>query len=154
IRESRPLHNQVIAVRGFIDGDGSITGGAPGTFVGSGQLALDTQQLRGPGNFAPGWNLTLGLLCENEGCIQARWLHLSESRYAATATLAPAFALNGVNLVDTFLTANVYNFPIEFAGNPQNVNAGNVGATFGIWNAATLMQEVYLQRFDTYEVSG
>src|SRR3954454_11859262 len=60
-RETRPLRNQVVAVRGFTDTDGSATldGSleAPGTFHGSLDTALDTRQLRGPGNFQPGFNI-------------------------------------------------------------------------------------------------
>src|SRR5262245_41717285 len=43
-RETRPLRNETVAYRGFIDVDGSITN-RPGQFVGSGTAALNTQQL-------------------------------------------------------------------------------------------------------------
>ena len=45
----------------------------------------------------------------------------------------------------------MFNFPINYAGNAFNLggpNAGNPGATFGIWNAASLQTIGYVQRFD------
>ena len=50
--QSRTLRNQVIATRGFYDAGGLITG-TPGTFVGSGATALQTDDL-GSSSLSPG----------------------------------------------------------------------------------------------------
>src|SRR4051812_33712124 len=41
-RQTRPVSDQIVAVRGFVDVDGTVTGQPPGTFVGSGATALNT----------------------------------------------------------------------------------------------------------------
>ena len=41
MRQNRPLASQTVAIRGFVDVDGAIQGGAPGTFVGTGREALE-----------------------------------------------------------------------------------------------------------------
>jgi hypothetical protein len=46
----------------------------------------------------------------------------------------------------------VYNFPVDYAGPPMKVNAGDAGATFGIWNAASINQENFTQRFDQFDL--
>lgn len=153
LRQTRPLRDQAVAWRGIVDIDGSITG-TPGNPVGQGLPALDVQQLRGPGTYAPGSVVTLGWLFENEVCLQFSWWHLWDARYSATAGLLPAGLQAGPGGINTFLTSGVYNFPLDYAGNPQNVNVGNVGATFGIWNAASLMTIDFIQRFDLGEFSA
>lgn len=155
-RQTRPLKNQPIAFRGFTDFDGTANGVGlpPGTFVGSGSLALTTQNLRGPGTYQPGTELTLGWLFENEVAVSVSWVHLWDARYSATATLAPPGLRGGLGLEDTFLTSPVYNFPIDYAGNPQNLAQGNPGATFGIWNAASQMTIDFVQRYDAVELSA
>lgn len=155
LRQTVPLDNQLLAFRGFIDVDGSILGLGQGRFIGSGTPALDVEWLDDSGTYQPGFNLTLGWRFESGVSLQASWWHLAEARYSRIATLAPS-GLSGAGggLSDTFLTAPVFNFPIEFAGNPQNVTAGNNGATFGIWNAATQMQIEFQQRYDHYDLTG
>jgi hypothetical protein len=155
MRQTRPLRDQVVAVRGFTDFDGSLTG-VPGTFVGSGREALNVDQLRGPGSFQPGLNLFFGWRFESGIAVELRWMHLSESRYAATAgPTPPGFSASPGNfLEDTFLYSPVSNFPINFAGT-QNLpdNLGTPGTTFGIWNAASLMTIDFRQRFELFEVN-
>jgi hypothetical protein len=151
--QNRPIKDQTIAFRGFVDADGSI-GGSVGKFIGSGREALSTRQLRGPGTFVPGTNLSFGWLFENEVCITINWWHLWDARYSATASPIPIGFAGGPQLADTFLTAGVFNFPLDFAGNPQNVVGGNPGATVGIWNAASLMTIDFVQRFDLAELQA
>lgn len=152
-RQTRPIRNQDIAYRGLVDVDGSING-TPGAFIGSGDLALTTHQLQGPGTWQPGFNLTLGWRFESGTVLQVSWYHLWDSRYSATAGLLPPNGNVGQNLENTFLTAFVYNFPVDYGGNPQNTFAGNPGATFGIWNAASLMTIDFIQRFDMFDLTA
>src|SRR5207237_1588772 len=131
---------------------GSITGTA-GQFVGSRAEALNTNQLEGPGTWQPGMRVGLGWRFEGGAVLSLNWYHLHDSRYSATASLAPPGLQGGVNLADTFLFSPVFNFPVNFAGNPFNVFPGNPGATFGIWNAASLETISYVQRFDMVDLS-
>jgi hypothetical protein len=151
-KQTRSLGSQLVAVRGFMDIDGSVTG-VPRTFVGSGQEALNTNMVSGAGNWQPGSNVGLGWRFENGWNIDVNWIHLAEARYSASAsTIGPGFFVgnlpNGLALANTFLFSPVVNFPPEFAGAPQNLAIGNLGATYGIWNAAETMQEQFVQRFD------
>lgn len=156
---NRPLGDQIVAIRGFLDSDGSITG-TPNTFVGSGEPTLSTNQLRGPTQLQPGFNIAVGWRFENGVTTELSWWHLSEARYAATASLIPRGFRTGAQLENTFLFSPVTNFPPDFAGMPDNVFQGpggqtpNPGATFGIWNAASLMQIQYTQRFDMFSVNS
>jgi hypothetical protein len=147
MKQSRPIGGQLVAVRGFMDVDGSITG-TPRTFVGSGAEALNTNQVSGAGNFQPGSNIFIGWRFENGVTVDVNWLHLFDARYSASASsIAPGFLVGG-QLADTFLFSGVSNFPPQFAGPAKNLPFGNPGATYGIWNAAETMQEQFKQRFD------
>lgn len=152
--QTNPMGDQTVAVRGFRDFDGSASGQKPGSFVGSGVEALNTNQLTGPSTFTPGFELAWGWRFESGFTLSANWLHLQETRYAATATLIPPNFNVGPTLADSFLFSPVYNFPIEFAGQPNNVGVGNPGATFGIWNANSLETIWFIQRFDQFDITG
>jgi hypothetical protein len=147
LKENRPIYSQVVAVRGFMDIDGSLTG-SPRTFVGSGSEALNTNQVSGAGNFQPGLHLFIGWRFENGVTVDVNWTHLREARYSASASQIPLGFFVGSQLAETFLFSPVVNFPPEFAGPPQDMPVGNPGATYGIWNAAEVMQIQYVQRFD------
>lgn len=151
--QTNPIRSQTVARRGFWDLGGGITG-TPGTFVGSGEEALNTRQVGGPMSFTPGFNLTGGWRFSNGVVLQVAWWHLWESRYAAIASLVPPNFNVGNNLQNTFVSSPVVNFPAEFAGAQQNVTAGNPGDTFGIWNAASLMGLTFLQRFEMVDIQG
>lgn len=152
-RTNRPLWSQNVAVRGILDLDGSISG-VRNQFIGSGEPALDVGDVHGPGNFQPGWNLTVGWRFQNGIVVELGWRHLVQARYTAFASiLAPSFN-NGNAFENTFLFAPVTNVPLEFAGNPQNIPQGSTAATFGIWNGASYMSVEYTQRFDTYEINA
>jgi len=152
-RRNRNISSQDVAFRGILDLDGSVSGQAPGTFIGSNDVALSTQQLRGPGNYTPGYSTTIGYRFEDGLSVSVNWWHLNAERYRAAAALLPPGPGNpGIGGINTFLTSPVSNFPIAFSGNPQNVTNGNPGATFGIWNAASYMELEYLQKFDMVDI--
>lgn len=151
-RLNRTISAQNVAYRGFYDTDGSITGKTPGTFVGSGAVALSTEQVQGSGNYTPGETITMGYRFEDGLTVTASWLHLSAQRYTAQAALIPPSQQIGQGGADSYLSSPVSNFPLAFSGNAFNVVGGNPGATYGIWNAASFMSLEYLQRFDMVEI--
>lgn len=146
---------QPLVFRGFIDVDGSITGTA-GTFVGSGAKALDAHDVAGAQSWSPGFNLTLGYRFADGLAIEARWWHLADVRSSAAASVIAPNYQNGPQLQDTFLFSPVFNVPPQFAGNANNVSSttANPGATWGIWNAASMSQIYFTQRFDMVDVMG
>jgi hypothetical protein len=156
-RQTRPLLSQSVAFRGFIDTNGGISGtGTPGTRFGSFAEALNTNMVNGAGNFQPGMNIGIGYRFKNGISVTVEWMHLAESRYAATAGLLPGNFLPGQNLADTFLFAPVSNFPASFGGNPANVvinGSQAFGSTFGIWNAASNMEIQFIQRFEQVQIT-
>jgi hypothetical protein len=158
-RQTVPLHNQVVAVRGILDQDGSISqalGGpnVPGSFFGNREAALTTNQVTGPGSYEPGFRITGGWLFESGLEVEINWIHLFQTKYSASAGVDESFGRNGNLLQNTFLTAFVFNAPPEFAGPATKVALGGPGATFGIWDAATTMTEEFVQRFEQVELSA
>jgi hypothetical protein len=150
---NQPLRSQTVAQRGFLTIDNGL-GNAPGTFFGSGAEALNVEQLTGPSTYQPGWEIAIGWRFEGGIAVELGWRHLVQANFHATAGLiSPNFVL-GDALQDTFLFSPVSNFPSQWAGNNRNFTQGNIGTTFGIWNAASFMQINYTQRFDTYEVKA
>lgn len=150
---NQPLRSQSIAFRGFQVIDNGL-GVPPGTFVGSKEEALNVNQLTGPSTYQPGWDLFIGWRFQGGVVVELGWKHLVQARFSASAgLLSPSFN-TGFALENTFLFAPVVNFPAQYAGNAQNFPQGFVGTTFGIWNAASLMEMTYTQRFDTYEIKA
>jgi hypothetical protein len=145
------IGSQDIVFRGFVDVDGSILG-APGTFGGSRAVALNTGQLSGPDTYSPGFNLTLGYRFEDGLAIQASWWHLSDVRQSASASVIAPNYDNGPLLENTVLFSPVFNLSPQFRGNDLNLDVGNPGATYGIWNAASVSSIQFVQRFDMVEV--
>lgn len=149
---NRPLASQSVAIRGFLDLDGSVTG-TPGTYVGSKQEALNTEQLMGPGVQQPGWNLFLGYRFEGGVVVELDWTHLVQGVYTATAALiSPTFNV-GNQFQNTFLFSPVNNFSTLWAGPAQKFPQGDAGATFGIWNGASYEEIRFIQRFDLYQLN-
>ena len=160
-----PLRPQVIARRGLVDFDGSITadlGGQlifppnsppiifpgtqrPGTFLGSGAVALRADDV-GSGTYTPGFGITAGWRFVDGVTVEVDWWRLAEAKYSAAASLVPPGLNPGPLLVDSFLFAPVFNFPIDYAGPPLKLALGNPGAAYGIWNGASLMQTEFVQR--------
>jgi hypothetical protein len=153
MKTNRPLRTQEIAVRGFYDGDGFITG-RPYNLIGSGDTALSTRDVYGPGLFQPGWDIFLGYRFNSGLVVELQWRHLHEARYAAQAHLIPPNFNVGNQFENTFLSAPVSNFPVDFAGNETNVPIGTSATTFGIWNAASFMQIDFTQRYDIYGLNA
>jgi hypothetical protein len=176
-RQTNPLKPQTVAFRGIRDFDGSINadihgttieplnGGppfilpnenfrTPGAFIGSAADALNTQQVRGPQTFEPGFKITMGWRFEGGATFEASWFSLLETKYNAVASIAPPSFNPGVNLADSFITSPVFNFPNDFAGPANKIALGNPGAAFGIWDAASVMTEVFVQRFDQFDMTA
>jgi hypothetical protein len=130
----------------------------PGTFVGSNNTALDVQQLSGPLTYMPGVEVNLGWRFENGVTAALSWIHLADAKYSATASFVPFNMQVGSILENTFLTSPVFNFPPEFLGpplkffvpvlNPNLTQTAIAGSAPGIWNASTLQQLTFVQRFD------
>jgi hypothetical protein len=145
-------------------------------FAGSGQTALDVDNLRTRNPYQPGFELGVGWKFGDGSAVYLSWLYLTEVQHRAAATLAPPAGFNppGVNvdpnLTQTFLFAPVYNFPPEFAGADFKVNVptGAISAVlrngaplpirlnpqtvFGIWNGASIMTIEFRQRFQQWEM--
>ena len=175
-RESNPLKPQTVAYRGLRDFDGSISAdingttveplnggppfilpgpGNPGTFLGSGKDALNTQQVRGPQTFEPGFKITAGWRFEDGTTFEASWMSILETKYNAVASTVPNLFYNaGPQLADSFLFSPVFNFPNDFAGPANKIALGNPGAAYGIWNAAAVMTEQFVQRFDQFDMTA
>lgn len=152
-KTNQPLGSQTIAVRGFKDIDGSITNSAPGTFVGSKEEALNTNQLWGSTSFQPGWDVHLGWRFQGGVVVELDWKHLVQGKKNASASILPPTFNVGDQLQNTFLYAPVTNFTPDWAGNPQNIPQGNPNALYGIWNGASIMEIQFIQRFDLYQIN-
>jgi hypothetical protein len=160
LTQTRAMGNQVIAYRGIVDSTGKITG-LPGTYVGSGQTALTTDEL-GRSTYQPGFRVELGYKFDNGFQLYGNYMQLFDAHYSAGATLATPYARSRIDLTDTFLTAGVYNFSPKFAGpgtktayDPLTGNA-NAGAsnTYGIWDAASTMDIKFTQRYQQADIGG
>jgi hypothetical protein len=192
LNQRRTLGDQVLAVRGFVDSSGIISG-QPGTFFGSGASALSTADL-GRTTFQPGYRLELGYRFDDGVTIFGNFLQLSDASYHAGASLIPQNFASGFNQADNFLFSPVYNFPPQFAGPPiktafdntqvavsqflggllvpasgtialpfyalgpaslfqagvpqfSTLGQGPTYNTYGIWNAATVEDIKYTQRY-------
>jgi hypothetical protein len=149
-----PLGSQTVAIRGFVDADGSITGGTPGTFVGSKTEALNVNQVGGRSTYEPGYGLTLGWKFQDGIAVEVNWWHLLETQLAAQASLIPKNFAVGADTSDSFLFSPVFNFPVDYAGPPLKIPTGNNQAMFGIWNGATNEQIRFIQRLEKVDITG
>lgn len=149
-RISNPIQNQVIAVRGFSDTDGSVQAtlnsilGNPnnavtfGQFFGSHIEALNANQVAGPNSYAPGWEASIGYRFEDGTTVTALWRHIDPAKLTANAGFVPPTAfMPGFDLSDQFLFSPVHNFPPEFRGPLAKINVsipqqngGNSTASF------------------------
>ena len=167
--QTNPTRDQIIAVHGLIDRDGSIGAGrlglsrirTPGQFIGDGSPALSTGQVSGPLSFQPGIDMTIGWRFQNGIAVEFNWFRIFEAHYSASATSALSPNQNpGASQENTFITAPVYNYSpffdgptVRLATNPGPTPVGNPGATAGIWNAASIMTETFTQRFDQWQIN-
>jgi hypothetical protein len=156
LRQTNPIHNQTIAYDGFIDVDGSITGGRAGTYVGGGFNRLNARQASGPSTYQPGFIIDLGWRFaggDDAWALNVSWMYLTEATYSSSATLAPAFLQVGQTGAQSFLVANVYGFPNDYSGPAQKVGRGNDFAAYGIWNAASIMNIKDTQRAQQWDAT-
>ncbi len=142
---SNPLKSQLVAVRGFVDVDGSVAGRGPGAFIGTRTNALDTNQVTGPQSFQPGFNIGIGYRFADGTALSVDYMYFTTARYQADATLVPQGLQVGAAQAQSFLTAFVYNFPAQYSGPPWKVIDGFPGALYGIWNGASAMTEQFRQ---------
>ena len=105
LTNNRPIGNQVVAFRGLVDSQGTLTG-LPGTYIGSGVVALKTDDL-GRTGYTPGYRLTLGYKIEDGSSFYAKITSNLSKSYNASATLAAPFFRSRPDLADTFLVAGV-----------------------------------------------
>jgi len=159
-RQTNPLEDQQVAFRGFIDVDGSITnaifpgiGFAPGARYGSFTEALNVDQVTGPNRYSPGFKVEVGWKFGDSRALTLGWMYLFQQSRRAVATLMPNGLQIGANQADSFLFAPVYNFPPEYAGAPRSVNIGNDFATYGPWNAASVMTMEFEQKTQQLEAT-
>src|SRR5262249_23724217 len=135
LQQSKALGNQTIGVRGFFDVQGA--SGVPGTFVGSGATALDTNKM-GPREWQPGFRVTIGYKFDTGVSLYANYMQVYDAHYSSGATQATLGFKSQPNLADTFLSAPVYNFNTAFGGPQFDTaldNQFNGGFnTYGIWN--------------------
>jgi hypothetical protein len=154
LTQTKALGNQSIAVRGFFDAQGAITG-VPGTFIGTGQDALTTNRM-GRREFAPGYRLEFGYKFDTGVRVYANYMQLVDIHYTAGATQAPLGFSQRADLADTFLSAPVYNFTPAFGGPQFDTSADtarNGGfRTYGLWNAADIMDTKFLQRYTQSDI--
>jgi hypothetical protein len=153
--QTKALGSQTIARRGFFDSSGQITG-TPGTFIGTGAPALTTTQLGSGATGMPGFRIEIGYKFDTGVRLYANYMQVYDAHYSAGATLVPKGFQARPDLSDTFLSSPVYNFPPAFGGAQFNTaadtNANGGFNTFGIWNAASVMDVKFTQRFQQAEV--
>jgi len=154
LTQTRAMGDQTIATRGLVDSSGAITG-LPGTPVGGHAFALGTDQL-GRTTYQPGGRIELGYKFEDGTQIFANYTQVADAHYSQGATLATPFARSRPDLTDTFLYAPVFNFHPQFSGPRFKTgfdNTANNGFTsYGIWNAASVMDIKFTQRYTESEV--
>jgi hypothetical protein len=157
-RMTNPLKAQEVAVRGFLDVDGSINQAVNGfqaahTFFGSSREALNVQQVTGPNHYVPGFNVELGWKFADGAALTIGWMYFFETKKTAVATVAPPGLVVGNDLADSFLFSPVFNFPSQYAGTPGKIGVGNPLAAYGIWNGASLMTIDFEQHFQQWEAT-
>ncbi len=145
LQQTRDFGSQTIAVRGFADSSGFLTG-APGFFFGSGTEALNTRDLSRQ-SYQPGFNVEIGYRFDNGMRLFLNYMQLVDAHYSIGASLAPPLFLGPGGLVDTYLFAPVYNFHPYFAGPPVKVPNIPDYYIYGIWNGARQMDIRIAQRY-------
>jgi hypothetical protein len=152
-RQSNPLRSQVIAFRGFVSTSAE-TGVLPGVPRGTGETALDVNQLTGT-EYSAGYKYEIGYRFQDGGVLSFSDTRLFNANKGAGATFANHGFVVGNHFEDSFLTAPVFNFPAEFSG-PTKLNGINgmpaVGGAIGIWNGAQEMTEKFTQRTEWWDL--
>lgn len=170
LMQTKAIGKQDIAFKGFYDTQGLITG-SPGTFIGSGQAALNTYS-GGQRTYQPGFRVEIGYKFDTGVRIYANYLQLYDAKYSAGATQNTLGFRSGSNLADTYLSSPVYNFTTFFNGPSQDTNfdgqlitqttlvngfpvttfTTTQNATAGLWNAADVMDTKFTQRYQQAEL--
>jgi hypothetical protein len=152
LRQTNPLRNQVIMTRGFYNVNSQNAAAQSADFIGSGEDALDTNQIRGPGSYQPAFRIGVGYKFNDESSLSLSWLHIFQYRYQAVATAVPHNFAVGPTFANSFITAPVFNFPNDFAGPPGEQNGpGGVNA-YGVWNGASLATISFRQHEEAYDL--
>lgn len=137
-RQTNPLKEQPIAVRGFVDTFGNVQGTerylndinfgifqpnpiVPGLFFGSGTPALDVNQVSGPNSYQPGFRTTLGWKFRNDLDVEFNWSHLFTKKLSATAAPIGSTLNGGPGGADSFLFSPVYNWTPSYTGPADKV---------------------------------
>jgi hypothetical protein len=147
--QTKAIGYQVVAVHGFNDSSGVITG-VPGTLIGSGQPALTTNMLGGSSlTGMPGFRAEIGYKFDTGTRIYVNYMQTYKATYSAGATLATQGFKSDPALADTYLSSPVYNFPNAFGGPAQktSVDVNSGFNTYGIWNGASTMDTKFTQRY-------
>jgi hypothetical protein len=192
-RQTNPLKSEQVAVRGFVvtspvvpDQSNTFLLQVPGvtqsgTFVGSGQEALDVNQVRGNSGWTPGFKIGAGWKFENGSSVSIDWMHLMDAHTTRAATLVPSGSRVGNDFAESFLYSNVFNFPSDYGGPVNKITVPNPayipppvgtsitpvtpgtintnpfvpapGAVYGIWNGASAETIEFTQRFDQYQAT-
>ena len=76
-----------------------------------------------------GWRFTAGWRFSDATTLEARWLHVAQARYNASADIVPRRFAVGPALFDTWLFSPVFNFTNSFACEPQELGLGNLTTT-------------------------
>ncbi len=173
-RLSEGVRNQRIAIRGFTDVDGAVTGDlngtvvntdtqppfiirgpvVPGTQYGSRNEALNASDLNQQESFQPGWAISVGYKFDSGSKVEFKWTHIQKHVTQANASLNPPDFAVGPLLADTYLFAPVFNFPVEFTGPAQETAIGNPNSLAGIWNGAINMNISFEQRYDQWDIAA
>lgn len=145
LTQTRAIGHQTIARRGFYDSDGQITG-IPGTFIGSGNEALNTADFS-PRTFQPGFNIEIGWRADDGTRIFANYTQVYDAHYSQGAGPIQATLTGLPNQADQFISSPVYNFNVAFAGPTSKVNGVPGGSVYGIWNGSTQQDIKFTQRY-------
>ncbi len=151
-RMNNPLQSQVLAVRGFVDDAGQVTGDA-GRFIGTRQEALNTRGMQ-DNQFEPGFRISIGYRFHDHLVLEFSYWKLDEFRHFQSAGILGVGLSGGDNFADSFLHAPFYNFPTPFAGSQNDVSTAAGGfPLFGIWNGAENMSVEFVQRIWNAELN-
>jgi hypothetical protein len=162
-RQTNTIGNQIIAVRGFQDTDGSIQqaintvnataatpAGQPVTVItvpgsvipgkkfGSQAVALSTNELTGQNNYMPGIAFSLGWRFADGITVEFSWHHLQYNKLSAEASFVPQGGSVGLDQADSFLFSPVFNFPPEFSGPLNKIGVTSNTALTSSGAAATI----------------
>jgi hypothetical protein len=157
---TNPLRSQPIANRGFYASDNSL-GFPVGTHFGSGAPALNVNNLNGQGTWEPGFEIFAGWKFKDGSALTLSYTWFADAKYTNGATLNTLPGRQGVDLADTFISARVYNYPIEYNGpnnkvgnfNLPNLPQASPTAVSGIWNGASVMTILFTQRFQQVDAT-